>query len=78
MIKIGTSNGNVILSVSSSEFKKLTGKTPSNVPDNTEVPAIEAFKKIELVDSKFTLLKSVAINGQKLIDDLKAAGVLNA
>ena len=74
MIKIGTSKGSVLLSVSQGEFKSLTGKVPSNVPDGTELPT-ESLAKIALVDAKMTELASMKAKGQAIIDDLTAMGV---
>jgi hypothetical protein len=74
VIKLGTSKGSVLLSVSQGEFKSLTGKVPSNVPDGTELSA-ESLAKIALVDAKLTELASIKAKGQQLIDELTAIGV---
>ena len=75
MIKLGTTNGSILLSVSISEFKSLVGNTPSNIPDGAEISSAKAFAKIALVDAKMTELSSIKAQGQELINSLTAIGV---
>jgi hypothetical protein len=75
MIKIGTTDGKALVSLTGSEYTGLSGSTIANTPDGTSVSLSPLQAKIALVDAKQAELLELKTQCQDVIAKLNSIGI---
>ena len=75
MIKIGTTNGKALVSLTANEFVGLSGKTTSNVSDGTNISLAPIQAKIALVDTKQAELAELKTQCEDIVSKLTSIGI---
>ena len=75
MRKLGTSQGQILVSLTNAEFNGLAGKSPSNVPDGTDISLERLRNLVKLVDGNKQEMQAIRASATDLVKRIDGLGL---